>query len=150
VAENVEELREVERLLIAELKIVNKHIARSRKRLKDLLSEEYPHVVLADGTKHYFRKSELRDLAARLSGDEVEELLLPIVIVSRPDMGEGAMVIEDPVASRVVARLLGLKNCSNPLIIYKPHLAFLRSLYDTVFQVVMYLPLSEDGRGHAY
>ena len=127
---------EVERLLIAELRVANRHVARQRRSLEELLREEHPSVLLMDGTRHYFRRSELRDLASRLGPELSKELRLPIVLVSRPDMGEGAVVVEDPVAARAVARLLGVEY-REPMILYRPHLAALRSMYDTVFQVVV-------------
>ena len=127
---------EIERVLIAELRVANRHVARIRKSLKELLKEEHPSVLLMDGSRHYFRRSELRDLASRIGEDLAERLMLPIILVSRPDMGEGAVVVEDSVAARAIAKLLGIEY-REPMILYRPHVAALRAMYDTVFQVVL-------------
>ena len=123
-------------LLAEELRIANKHLPVQRRSLKELLSMEYPHVVLRDGSIHFFRKRELLELAKYVTDTEAERLMLPIVVVMRPDLGEGTAVIQDEVGAIVVARILGIEPRS-PLYIYRPHVARLRELFDTVVQVAI-------------
>jgi len=129
-------------LLVEELRISNKHLPTRRVPLSKLLEMEYPHVVLRDGTRHYFRKRELRELA-EVAGDLADRLMLPIVIVVRSDMGEGTAIIEDEVAAKVVAKILGIEYRGGALHLYRPQLAILREKFDTVFQVAIFVPLDE-------
>jgi len=131
-------------LLAEELRISNKHLPMRREPLSKLLAMDHPHVVLRDGTIHFFRKRELRKLA-EAAGEDIDKLLLPIVVVLRSDMGEGTAVIEDEVAARVIAKILGLKHRGGPLYLYRPQLVELREKFDTVVQVAIFVPLEEVG-----
>ncbi|NPA96070.1 MAG: DUF61 family protein, partial [Crenarchaeota archaeon] len=133
-------------LLAEELRISNKHLPAKRVPLKQLLEMEYPCVRLRDGTLHYFRKRELRELA-EVARDLADRLLLPILIVLRSDMGEGTAVIDDEVAARVVARLLGINHRGGPLHLYRPQVAELRERFDTVFQIAIFIPLDQVDKG---
>ena len=52
-----------DKLLKKQIFSLNRHIPRQRKNLEDLLQEERPHVVGADGSRHRFKRSELKDLS---------------------------------------------------------------------------------------
>ncbi len=129
-------------LLAEELRISNKHLPTRREPLSKLLAMEYPHVVLRDGTVHFFRKRELRELA-EIAGEDADKLLLPIVVVLRSDMGEGTAVVEDEVAARVIAKVLGLEYRGGVLHLYRPHLAELREKFDTVIQFAIFVRLED-------
>ncbi len=141
----------IERLLVEELKIANKHLPVKRKTLKELLMESFPCVVLRDGSIHYFRREELYRLKDLLEESEWDKLLLPIVISMRPDIGEGAAIVESGIASKVVSRILGIEY-KEPLIIYRPHIAILREKFDTIFQFTLSITatVSEELEEHTY
>ena len=125
---------EIEKYIIHELRVANKHLPQKRKPLSALLKEETPYVVCLDGTYHIFKKNELIYIKSLLTNDEVEKLFLPIIIESRPDLGEGTYVINDPLGAKVIARVLNLEKHDVPLIIYKPQLAIIRSKLPTSTQ----------------
>ncbi len=134
----------IERLLVEELKLVNKHLAQERVSLRKLLSMDFPYTVLKDGTIHFFRKSELQRLASMLSDEEIDKLELPIIIVMRPDIGEGIGVVEDPIAARVLAKILGIERYQLPLYLYRPQIAELRAQFDTVIQIAIAVRLVDE------
>ena len=49
-----------DRLVKKQILTLNKHLPRKRKFLDELLLEERPHVIGADGTRHRFKKAELK------------------------------------------------------------------------------------------
>ncbi|MEM1608866.1 MAG: DUF61 family protein, partial [Ignisphaera sp.] len=86
-----------------------------------------------------------KKIRSHLTDEEAKKLLLPIIIVLRPDLGEGGAVIEDPIAARVVAKILSIKySDANKLTLYKPHIALLRSSYDTLFQFALSIDFSSE------
>ncbi|HDD25789.1 MAG TPA: DUF61 family protein [Acidilobales archaeon] len=124
---------EIEKYLMHELKVVNKHLPQRRKSLKELLNEEVPHIVCLDGTFHVFKKSELEYINSLITDEDAKNLYLPIIIESRPDLGEGTFVINDALGAKVIARVLGI-DYRVPLIIYKPQIAVIRSKLPTTTQ----------------
>lgn len=69
-----------DRLVKKQILSLNKHLPRQRKFLDELLQEERPHVLGADGTRHRFKKDELKKLAEILEETEHHMLKLPIYI----------------------------------------------------------------------
>ncbi len=135
----------IEKLLELELRIVNKHLPIQRIPIEELLKMEFPCVKLRDGTLHTFKKAELEKLRTYLSDEEAKKLLLPIIIILRPDIGEGAAIIEDSIAAHVVAKILDIRNTEiNKLVLYRPHVAYLRRFFDTIFQFAISINLSEE------
>lgn len=134
-------------LIANELRIVNKHLPRERLSLSKLISMDVPHVILRDGTVHFFRKAELKKLCSYLDESEWDKLLLPIVIVIRPDIDNGIALVEGALAIKVISRVLEMPippENSNRLTLYKPHLAILRSQFDTVFQYAISVPMDSE------
>ena len=135
-------------LIVRELRVVNKHLPLKRLSLYELINMETPHVILMDGSVHFFRRAELKKLSSYIEQDEWDKLLLPIIITIRPDIGDGIATIDDAVAIKVVSRILGIEMPSKnmeKLILYKPHLAALRIVFDTIFQYAISVDLSNDG-----
>ena len=139
----------MEKLLQAELRIVNKHLPLERKTLAQLLKEEVPYVRCRDGSIHVFKRSELEKLKNLVNDEEAQKLLLPMIIQVRVDMDTPTGFIEDPLEASVVRRILGLKppldNTNQELYLYKPQLFELRYRFSTVFQIAVVVELhSED------
>lgn len=132
----------LERLIVEELKLANRHLPRHRKSLSELLREEDPHVLCMDGTFHYFRRSELQLLAKHTPEDLWDALKLPIIIeigdvISRDVAG----VIRDKIAAQVVAKILNIPYSGHgPLILYRPQIAELRSKLETATQYAFIAP----------
>ena len=60
-----------DRLVKKQILSLNKHLPRKRKFLDELLKEEQPHVVGADGTRHRFKKDELKKLSEILMNQNI-------------------------------------------------------------------------------
>ncbi len=129
----------IERILIDEYRVINRHAPYRRRSLKELLSMEIPEVVLRDGTRHMVRREELRFLASILEEKDYPRLMIPIVLEVNPKYGAGAVVIRDPLAARVIAQILGLKEHSVPLIIYRPQLSIVREKLRTT-TTILFMP----------
>jgi uncharacterized protein (UPF0216 family) len=137
----------VEKLLQAELRIVNKHLPVERKTLAQLLKEEIPFVRCRDGSIHVFKRSELLKLRNLVSDEEAQKLLLPIVIQVRVDMDTPTGFVEDSLEASVIRRILGLKppldRHDEKLHLYKPQLFELRYRFSTIFQIAVVVELHE-------
>jgi len=132
VGELLEDERVLEKYLSEELRVVNKSLPLRRKSLSELLSEKYPHVLTRDGGIHMFRKSELR-LAYELLGSELaDKLYLPIILEVRTEFKETVMSINDEIAARLIAKILGLKHYDLPMYIYPKQLSVLRRAIGTL------------------
>ncbi|MCS7111861.1 MAG: DUF61 family protein [Ignisphaera sp.] len=135
-------------LIVSELRIVNKHLPRERLSLHKLINMDIPHVVLRDGTVHFFRKTELKMLCNYIEKDEWDRLLLPIIIIIRPDIDNGVAFVEDALAVKVISRILGIPVPSENMkrfTLHKPYLSILRSQFDTIFQYAISIELEKDG-----
>ncbi|MEM1525842.1 MAG: DUF61 family protein [Ignisphaera sp.] len=131
----------IDKLLQAELRIVNKHLPASRKSLKQLLDEKIPYVLCRDGSIHVFRRSELQMLKTYVSDDEASRLYLPIVIQVRADMDIMTGFVENELEASIIRRILGLKppleGELKKLFLYKPQLYELRYKFSTIFQLAI-------------
>ncbi|MFC1927765.1 DUF61 family protein [Chloroflexota bacterium] len=116
-----------------ELRIVNSGLPQSQKRLSDLLTEEYPHVVCNDGSTHLFKKNELHYLASMLDTDEQRTLPLPMLIELGANQGEAAIICAGEVEEKIVAKALNMPVTREEgmIRIYKPQLALLRKKFKT-------------------
>jgi uncharacterized protein len=125
--------RMLQECLRGELRVVNAGLPRSRKRLSDLLNEEYPHVVCSDGSTHFFKKSELAYLTTILATEEQQALQLPMLIELGANQAEAAIMCEGKVEETVMSKTLGMPlACEERRIrIYRPQLALLRKKFKT-------------------
>ncbi len=119
--------------LRGELRVVNAGLPQSQKRLSNLLSEKYPHVVCNDGSTHLFKKSELEYIASMIDIDEQAVLPLPMLIELGANQAEAAIVCEGKVEEKVISKTLNMSvTCEQRRIrIYKPQLALLRRKFKT-------------------
>jgi uncharacterized protein (UPF0216 family) len=119
--------------LIGELRMVNAGLPQNQKRLSNLLTEEYPHVVCKDGSTHFFKKNELECLATILDTDEQKALLLPMLIEVGANQAEAVIICEGKVEEKIISKALNMPvTCQERRIrIYKPQLALLRREFKT-------------------
>jgi len=126
----------IEKALKEELKIINKHLPYKRTTLKELIKMDIPYVVLRDGTTHLIEKREL-ELLYRYTGDELaSKLKIPIIIEVNPGFGEGAAIVRDQIAAKVLSLILNKEYKEGSLIIYMPHLSELRRILRTTTTVI--------------
>jgi len=125
----------VTRVLQKELLIVNKHLPYKRVNLCDLLSMDVPRYVSRDGSINLVDPRELRYLK-EVAGKDACKLYIPIVIEYSSALGEATYVVRDETASRVLAKILGVKHEGGALIIYRPQLYEIRSRLRTTTTIV--------------
>ncbi len=114
--------------LRSELRAVNAGLPRSPKRLSELLTEQYPHVVCHDGAAHSFKRSELEYLAGTLDTAEQEELELPMLIELGANEAEAYIICGGQVEEKIISRVLNMPvTCERRRIrVYRPQVALLR------------------------
>ncbi|PUA32773.1 MAG: hypothetical protein B7O98_04810 [Zestosphaera tikiterensis] len=127
--------RLLEYFLRNELLVVNSHLAVKRKTLKELLKEEYPHVLTRDGGLHMFRKSELM-YAYELLKEDADKLLLPIYVELIPEMSQTTALVSDPIAIKLLSKILETPE-EYPLYLYPIQLNVLRSKIGTLIQYLI-------------
>ena len=67
-------------VFLKQMRILNKHLASSKKVLSSLLKDDEPSVTLKDGSVHYFDKKELEKIAEIIPRNMHKTLRLPIFI----------------------------------------------------------------------
>lgn len=123
-----------DRLLKKQILSLNRHIPKQRKTLKELLAEERPHVVSADGTRHRFKTEELKKIGEMIPASEQHLLKLPIYIEIEPTTS-GAR-IAGRIEARLVGTILDIEPVSGELFIYRPDLKVLRKELPTTTQYI--------------
>ena len=113
---------------------LNRHLPRRRKTLAELLEEERPHVMGADGTRHRFRNSELKKIVDMVDEKEYKNLKLPIYIEIE-STNTGARIV-GRLETQVVCKILNMESCKNEVFIYRPDIKTLRSEFPTATQYI--------------
>ncbi|WP_010479968.1 DUF61 family protein [Thermococcus zilligii] len=98
-----------EDLLEREIMEINLHLPRRRVSLYDLLERGIDHVVLRDGSKHYFKASELQYLSSMLDEKEKTSLQLPIILEINT-VDRGYFRVRGRVEVKVIEVVLGQFN----------------------------------------
>jgi uncharacterized protein len=123
-----------DRLVKKQILSLNKHLPRQRKFLDELLLEERPHVVGADGSRHRFKKDELKKLSEILDKSEHHLLKLPIYI--EMDSNAAGSRISGRFENKVICGVLDIENCPNETYLYKPDIKILRKILPTTTQYI--------------
>jgi uncharacterized protein (UPF0216 family) len=123
-----------ERLLKKQIMVLNRHLPRRRKTLKELLGEERPHVLSNDGTRHRFKKKELDKIASFISPDKWGQLKLPLYIEISSEMSGSR--IKGKLECRVVCRILEKEDCSEEIYIYRADVKVVRRELPTTSQYI--------------
>jgi uncharacterized protein (UPF0216 family) len=113
---------------------LNRHLPRRRKNLAELLGEEKPHVVGADGTRHRFRGAELKKIASLIDEKDYKNLKLPIYI--EIDSTSSSSRIAGRLETTIVCKILNLDPCKSELYIYRPDIKELRNEFPTATQYI--------------
>ncbi len=113
---------------------LNRHLPRRRKNLAELLEEEKPHVIGADGTRHRFRNAEIKKIASLLDERDYKNLKLPIYI--EIDSTSSASRIAGSLETKLVCKILNLDPCKSELFIYRPDIKELRKEFPTATQYI--------------
>ncbi len=113
---------------------LNRHLPRRRKTLAELLEEEKPHVIGADGTRHRFKNAELQKIAGIIDKSDYKRLKLPVYIEIE-SMTSGAR-IKGQLETQITCKILKIENCKNEVFIYRPQIKKLRSKLPTATQYI--------------
>lgn len=123
-----------DRLVKKQILSLNKHLPRQRKFLDELLLMERPHVVGADGTRHRFKKDELKKISEILSESEHHLLKLPIYI-EIDSMASGSR-ISGRLENKVICNILTIKNPDIETYLYRKDIKMLRKELPTTTQYI--------------
>jgi len=123
-----------ERLLKKQIMVLNRHLPRRRKTLKELLGEERPHVLGNDGTRHRFKKKELDKISSFISPDKWGQLKLPLYIEISSEMNGSR--IKGKLECRVVCRILEKEDCGEEIYIYRADVKVVRMELPTTSQYI--------------
>jgi uncharacterized protein (UPF0216 family) len=123
-----------DRLVKKQILSLNKHLPRQRKFLDELLQEERPHVLGADGTRHRFKKDELKKLAEILEETEHHILKLPIYI--EIDSNASGSRISGRLETKVICSVLEIEDCSFEIYLYRKDIKMLRKELTTTTQYI--------------
>ncbi|MEM2579115.1 MAG: DUF61 family protein [Desulfurococcaceae archaeon] len=126
----------IEELLKDLLRIVNKHLPYNRPTLRELHELRNPFIVLRDGSIHLIDPHEIELLYQYIDPGDEDKLRVPIIIEVNPKYGEGAAVVRESTAAKVVSRFLKLSYLKEPLFIYRPQISELRKVFRTTTTVV--------------
>ncbi|HDI12911.1 MAG: hypothetical protein DRN83_01220 [Hadesarchaea archaeon] len=125
----------MDRLIKLELGRLNAHLPRNRVSLREALASPNPGVNTLDGSRHVFKREELRFLAGLLPEDRWDELRLPILISFEHGLGRGAAKIKGNVETWIAGKILG-KEADGEMVIYRPEVLLLRRKLPTTTQYV--------------
>jgi uncharacterized protein len=123
-----------DRLVKKQILSLNRHLPRKRKFLDELLKEEKPHVVGADGIRHRFKKDELERIKEILGESELHLLKLPIYI--EMDSNASGSKISGRLENKVVSKILDIPEWSNETYIYRQDVKKLRMELPTTTQYI--------------
>jgi uncharacterized protein (UPF0216 family) len=124
----------VDRILKFELNKLNVHLPKRRISLKEALESTRPQVATRDGSVHRFKREELVFLAEFVPEVDWGRLQLPILIALDPKFGRGVARITGEAEVKAICQILGKKNTSRELLIYRPDVAMIRRKLPTTTQ----------------
>ncbi len=135
----VMDMKDVETIIKGIIKDMNPRF--KKKTLKELLSEEKPHVII-NGKRHRIKRRELEFLKEIAS----ENLKLPIVLEVDSSLG-GAIKVSGKEEVKVISKILGREidifSEKDVMYIYKPELRIVRKELPTTTQLIFRLSLSD-------
>jgi hypothetical protein len=127
--------RFIDALLRDDMRRLNSHLPKNRRTLKELLSDSAPRVLAASGDSIRMKKSELEELSRSLPTEAETRVRLPIVLLSRRDLGPGAFTVMGDRYEEYALLLLAdsfqgsfeqfKDQKSEPAVIFKPQVSLL-------------------------
>jgi uncharacterized protein len=123
-----------DRLLKKQIFSLNRHLPRQRKTIQELLGEDRPHVVGADGTRHRFKRDELQRIASIIPEKDQDRLKLPIYLEIESQTSGSRVVGE--LELKVICHILELENCRREMYIYRPDIKSIRKELPTTTQYI--------------
>ena len=125
---------QADRLLKKQIFSLNRHLPKQRKNLKELLEEDKPRVIGADGTRHRFKRDELKRIAKIIPEKDQSRLKLPIYLEIESETS-GTRVAGD-LELKILCNILKLEDCGREMYIYRPDLKIIRRELPTTTQYI--------------
>ncbi len=125
---------QADRLLKRQILSLNRHLPKQRKSLKELLEEDRPHVIGADGTRHRFKTFEIKKIAEIIPPEKHHLLKLPIYL--EIESQTSGTRISGKLELKLICHILNLNDCGSEKYIYRPDLRILRKELPTTTQYI--------------
>lgn len=122
------------RLLKKQIMSLNRHLPRQRKSLEELLGEDKPHVLGTDGTRHRFKKNELKKISSIIPMESWGRLKLPIYI--EIDSDSSGSRITGKLECQIFCQILRWDDCDDEIYIYRPDIKLVRKMLPTTSQYI--------------
>lgn len=102
----------IDKMIEREIDSVNEHLPKKRVLLKDLLDADEPAYETKDGKMSAFKEDELLEIASDVPTQFHSEIMLPIVILRRMDLGSGIYTISGSkvelfIIHRIIQKIVG-------------------------------------------
>lgn len=141
--------RALDAVLGHELRKLNTHLPRQRRRLTELLKLKDPTVEATDGSAIVLKRSDLEELARIVPAEYQDRLKLPIIIMRRMDLGRSIYTVSGECLEEfTVKKILGLTNDEyyqmyknqEPAYLYRPQVAELLRKFHSIFVIAFGIP----------
>lgn len=122
---------DIEKLLVDELKIVNKHLPHQKINLCTALKLEKPEIILRDGSIHRFDRKEL-NLIREILGEKACNIDVPIIIYYHYSFGKNIYEVNGKVEIELINKLLEKQTIINDkLYLSRPEIIHIRMVLRT-------------------
>jgi hypothetical protein len=111
---------------------LNRHIPRERRNLEDLLRDDRPHVIGADGNRHRFKRNELERISHIIKPEEHYKIKLPIYI--EIESNTSGVRISGNLEIEIANSILKKDNQGDEVFIYRHEIRILRKELPTTTQ----------------
>ncbi|HOI40705.1 MAG TPA: DUF61 family protein [Methanobacterium sp.] len=122
------------RLMKKQIMSLNRHLPRQRKNLEELLREDKPHVQGIDGTRHRFKRNELKKISSMIPNELWDGLKLPIYI--EIDSNASGSRITGKLECLLICQILKRDDCGDEIYIYRPDIKLVRQELPTTSQYI--------------
>lgn len=122
------------RLLKKQILSLNRHLPSRRKNLKELLKEDKPHVLGTDGSRHRFKKNELKKISSMIPEESWERLKLPVYIEIDSDASGSRLV--GKLECSLICQILEKDDSGEEIYIYRPDIKVVRQELPTTTQYI--------------
>jgi len=128
-----------------EIERINDHLPKVRRSLEELLKTDRPELPTRSGGLHYLDREDLEYLAREIPEQYHGQVMLPIILARRLDLGKGIFTVSGSRIEQSIVRWLleagsqgkfeVHRGDDEPLFIYRPQVGALIAGHRTLFAV---------------